>query len=203
VEITRMLAIRRSLGKFGFQDKDILPSEQKSTKESTKKSAIHLSLAERQLVAAARMDYESTEQRRKYITDQLKDNIDIYEDDDFDEDAGDDGTGTDDVEKDEMQDTLRSRSGEKSRSVIRRHPPRIRRALFSEDRVLLLDEIVSALDSATANAVLEKIVLLAGKNKTILAISHQVQGMPVFEKYFTRRVVLHKGQVVEDYRISS
>ncbi|KAF3838661.1 hypothetical protein F7725_010429 [Dissostichus mawsoni] len=67
------------------------------------------------------------------------------------------------------------------------------RALYSERPIMLLDDPLSAVDACVGSHVFHKAIKAAGKNKTVLFVTHQLQYLPQCD-----RVILMKdGQIAE------
>lgn len=76
--------------------------------------------------------------------------------------------------------------GEKQRIAIAR-------ALYSDSEVILLDEPTSALDSMTSKEIFETLIYLKNRNKTVIAITHDVIRSQIADKI----VVINGGEIVE------
>ncbi|MCV5277387.1 multidrug ABC transporter permease/ATP-binding protein, partial [Escherichia coli] len=67
------------------------------------------------------------------------------------------------------------------------------RALYSDCPIILLDDVLSAVDAHVARHLFREVLVRGFAGRTVLLVSHQVQFLPQSDQV----IVMHRGAVVQ------
>jgi ABC-type multidrug transport system fused ATPase/permease subunit len=96
----------------------------------------------------------------------------------------------------ELPDGLNTMLGENGANLSGGQKQRIgiARALYQDAEILLFDEITSALDAETEQAITESISNLAKLNKTVIIVAHRISTL----RYCDRIYELKDGEIIRE-----